>query len=87
MIDFNFKLKDQKECLVCHLNKQEFEKMDLDFNKHTKNEHFIFSYFEFISQLKMKKKTDCYGFERYVVEKLDKLDFSWIPYKRALCLG
>ena len=53
-------------CYVCGLKRQLFQRQNLDFDNHIKNEHSIFSYFNLIAYIKNKPKIDFNGTDIYI---------------------
>lgn len=74
-------------CFICNLEKFNFEKAGIDFEKHRNNEHNLWNYIKFIIFMEDKSKKDCNGVESELLEKIKKGDFSWIPLHRSQSLG
>lgn len=79
------KMKDaMSECFICGQSREELEKeLGYDgFRYHTLFEHNMWDYLFFIGYLKHKRQSivnDYVELERYVLEKLDKDDNTWMP--------
>lgn len=79
------KLKDSmNECFICGQSREELEKeLGYDgFRYHTLFEHNMWDYLFFIGYIKHKRNTfvnDYMELERYVLEKLDIDDNTWMP--------
>ena len=52
---------------------------NIDFNKHVKNEHFIWNYVYFLTYLHVSNPNDFNRLENSVWSKLEEQDFGWIP--------
>jgi hypothetical protein len=53
-------------CYICGLKREDFEKHNLDFEKHQTEEHSVFSYFNLLYALKKKNEVDYDGTEIYI---------------------
>ena len=79
------KMKDNmSECFICGQSREELEKeLGYDgFRYHTLFEHNMWDYLFFIGYIKSKKISpvnDYIEIERYVMEKLEKDDNTWMP--------
>lgn len=74
-------------CLICNLEKYNFEKAGIDFDIHRKKEHNIWDYIYMIISMEDKTEKDCNGIESELYAKIKNGDFSWIPVKRSMSLG
>lgn len=84
------KLKDQQyTCFVCGFDMEKLDKSsdsDKGFDFHIKYEHHMWNYVFYVAYLEFKDQTEYDGYESYVKKKLDALDLSWLPIKKAKCI-
>ena len=71
-------------CFICGKTRKELdqEQDNPSFNFHVKFQHNLWDYVYFIAnlwQLKEKNVEDITYIEKYVMDKLDKNDYSWFP--------
>ena len=71
-------------CFICHSNRELLEKMRINFNDHTKNQHNIWNYVEYMISLKLKDIHQLNAINQYVRIKMDKKDISWLPTYRDI---
>jgi len=80
----------QEKCFICGLSKEVFDRqaeIGYDFNKHIKNDHYMWNYIFFIAFLRDKDETEYTGIESYIHERLQNADYtSWFPFHKALAL-
>ena len=78
--------KDKKNyCLICNSNRDSLEKIRLNFKQHIKKTHHIWNYVEYMISLKLKDIRQLNDINKYIREKLDKKDITWLPtYKDIL---
>jgi len=74
----------QNKCYICNLDRNIFDKSGPGFEKHIKNDHFLWNYLFFIYSIKAKDPTEFTGIESYVQQKLKEEDISWFPMFKAL---
>ena len=73
--------------MICKIQRKEFEKRDLNFEKHVKNEHNIWNYFNFVSYMNKIDDHSCFGLEYDILGYIKKEDLRWIPFGRLLAFG
>lgn len=75
------------ECLICSIEKMEFEKREKSFKMHVKEEHRILYYIYFIIYLNNKRRDEFSGIELYVYNLLVKLKSTdWFPNHKTMFL-
>jgi hypothetical protein len=80
----NEKMEDiQNVCFVCGMSREEFERNNIDFGSHWKNEHYMWNYIFYIAYLKTKNKNDLTGTESFVYELYEQKSLEWLPIKKA----
>jgi hypothetical protein len=78
-------INDKKNyCLICHSNKDLLGKARLDFKEHITITHNLWNYVEYMISLKLKDINDLNYINKYVREKLDKKDISWLPTYKVI---
>jgi len=81
--------EDQKNvCFICGIERSEFEK-HVNFEKHTLEEHNIWSYVFYLVYLNEKQKiskTEMTDIENFVLEKYLIKNYEWIPVGKSLTL-
>ena len=68
-------------CFICDKTRDELEKED-GFDYHTQQQHNLWDYLFYIAYLDTKNKSEGKALttaDRYVVEKLEKEDHTWLP--------
>jgi len=76
----------KNECFICGLSRNEYADLTFiskSFEQHQEEVHNKWDYFFFICYLKAKDPTEYNGVEKYVSEKLDEGDNTWIPLKNS----
>jgi len=79
----------KNECFICGLSRNEYADLTCiskslkSFEQHQEEVHNKWDYFFFICYLKAKDPTEYNGVEKYVSEKLDEGDNTWIPLKNS----
>jgi hypothetical protein len=72
--------KDKKNyCYICHSNRDSLEKSRLNFKDHINITHNLWNYVEYMISLKLKDIRDLNNINKYVREKIDKKDITWLP--------
>ena len=74
-------------CFICNLEKFNFQKANIDFEKHRRYDHYIWDYVYFLVMMNHKTEKDCNGIEGELYDKIKKGDLSWIPLQRSKTLG
>ena len=78
-------INDQKNyCIICHSNKDLIGKARLNFREHIKITHNLWNYVEYMISLKLKDINGLNYINKYVRDKLDKKDISWLPTYRDM---
>jgi len=73
-------ITDKKSyCIICHSNKDLLGKERLNFKEHINITHNLWNYVEYMISLKLKDINDLNYINKYVRDKLDKKDISWLP--------
>ena len=73
-------ITDKKNyCLICHSNKDLLGKARLNFKDHITHIHNVWNYVEYMISIKLKDISDLNYINKYVRNKLDKKDISWMP--------
>ncbi|CAM9604900.1 unnamed protein product [Chrysoparadoxa australica] len=71
-------------CLICDLERSQFDEINADFNRHQNEAHSIWRYLYFIRYLlHWKNPNDMNGCESYVYHHLKQKDTDWIPHNMA----
>ena len=68
-------------CFICQLTKDDCLKKNIEFDKHVKEEHFIWNYLYFLVYLHINDPNNLNSIENDVWEKLEEQDITWIPLK------
>lgn len=74
-------------CVVCKLERVEFEKKGLNFDQHKGLDHDIWKYMRYLIYLDNKPEDQFDGNEIFVWECYLKKKVSWIPQNRSIYLG
>jgi len=77
----------EKKCFICNIEKYNFEKAAIDFEKHRNEDHNLWNYSDFLILMSQKTEKDCTGIEDEIYNKIKKGDMSWLPIKRSINLG
>jgi hypothetical protein len=72
-------------CGICGKEKFEFELRGSGWKEHTQIEHNLFAYLAYIVYIRRKPLNQCDGLEKYVKQKIEDGDVSFLP-KNAMCL-
>jgi hypothetical protein len=59
--DSDIKKDTLDRCFICNIDRDDFDKLNLDFNEHIKKEHYMWSYLFFRVYLSETDKTDMTG--------------------------
>jgi hypothetical protein len=73
-------------CYICSKQKGKFEASGVSFKRHTKEEHNILSYLQYILMIKNKNRYDMKSIEYYVYDKVQKNIIDFFPIGRAKSL-
>lgn len=74
-------------CLVCRLERADFEKKGLNFEQHQRQDHDIWKYLNYLIYLDKKPEDEFDGNEIFVWENFLEKKVSWIPQNRTVFLG
>eukprot|EP00753_Platysulcus_tardus_P019320 PLAT7093.3.p1 GENE.PLAT7093.3~~PLAT7093.3.p1 ORF type:complete len:3832 (-),score=1538.05 PLAT7093.3:472-11967(-) len=73
-------------CFICGVSRERLEREGNGFILHTKRDHNMWHYMFFILHLNQKEEINYTGQESYIAEKMRRMDLSFFPVNRALCL-
>ena len=84
------KIEDEEDqtgkCFICDIDRGMLERVGSGFERHSLHEHHMWNYIFYIVHLKLKGVINLSEIEDYVYRCYKNKDYSWIPYKRALCM-
>ena len=84
------KIENQKDqtgkCFICDIDRGMLERVGSGFEEHTANEHHMWNYIFYIVHIRVKGVINLSENENYVYNCFKNKDYSWIPYKKALCM-
>lgn len=84
-------IADQQEnkCFICMRKSEEFERDGASFETHVKEDHYMWSYINFMVYLKELPSTELNGAESFVLGKLkeDGAGVDWLPRGHAMVLN
>ncbi|CAD8200520.1 unnamed protein product [Paramecium octaurelia] len=70
-------------CVICSLERWEFEKQGLQFHEHVDEVHSLSNYIAFIVHLLQVGKQNMNGIETHIYTKIINRDMSWTPLKQT----
>lgn len=74
-------------CLVCQLQRDDFEKRSFSFEDHVKQNHYLWKYFWYYASLCEKDESSLHGYDQYVFNRIKNGRFcDIIPHRRSLTL-
>jgi hypothetical protein len=73
-------------CFVCNIDRNSFERENIKFNTHIKEQHNMWAYLKFLIHLRTKEEDEYNGLEDYVAACLEKESIDWLPVNRASVL-
>jgi hypothetical protein len=73
-------------CTICQNSSSTFEEARISFRHHTKVDHDIWLYPNYIYYLSRKNDRDYTGDEIEIWTKYEKGDESWMPHKQTIYL-
>ncbi|CAD8053653.1 unnamed protein product [Paramecium sonneborni] len=88
MIDTFAELRDQRQkieediknkCFICAASRTDLEKMNISFDEHTHQLHYMWNYIFYVKCLKLKEWTEYTGLEYWIHAKLESDDITWFP--------
>jgi len=74
-----YRIDKKNYCYICHSNRDSLEKSRLNFKEHINITHNLWNYVEYMISLKLKDIKDLNNINKYVREKIDKKDITWLP--------
>lgn len=74
-------------CFVCGINRSEFSKFNVDFEKHIFNKHDVWKYIYFLYFIMEKGEDELDGLENYAWNNYMKIKTNWLPIGRTKYLG
>ena len=66
-------------CFICQLSKDGCLRKNIDFEKHIKRDHNLWSYVNFLTYLHLYNANDFNRVEGLVWDKLLEKDYGWLP--------
>jgi len=69
----------EKNCYICGMNKDDLEKNNINFNLHTKIEHNLWIYLEYIIGLNYVDPQETNAINSYVIGQIQAKSISWFP--------
>lgn len=69
-------------CFVCGIDREKFERNNIDFDRHWKVEHYQWNYIFYIAYLITKKPTDLTGTESFVFDLYIQKSLDWLPVQK-----
>jgi len=82
-------LKDndkKNKCYICSLERELFEKSQLNFEDHVELEHNYLTYIQYLVILKFFNEKDMDADQNYVIANVKKKEISCFPQEKALCI-
>jgi hypothetical protein len=90
----NLRIESEKEledvanrCFICSIQKEEFEKKNISFENHIKNQHNIKDYINFIMYLKLTSNNNLDAIEGKIKEEINAKNINIFPIFRSKALG
>ena len=77
----------ENRCYICSIDKAEFEKRKISFERHVRNEHNVRDYINFILYLKLTSNKDLDANQGQIKEQINDRDINVFPIFRAKVLG
>jgi inositol 1,4,5-triphosphate receptor type 3 len=82
------KLEDiEKRCYICSIDKSEFEKRKISFERHIRSEHNVKDYINFILYLKLTLNKDLDANQGQIKEQINNRDINVFPIFKSKALG
>ena len=75
-----------ERCFICNIDRDDFEKLGLDFNKHIKKEHNMWQYLFIRLYLFNTDPTEMTGQETYIYEAFKQNSIPFYPIKKAMVI-
>lgn len=73
-------------CFICDIERDDFEKNNLNFKTHIKEDHNMWDYVFFRFYLEGKDPIDYTGLETYCAERIKSQQINWLPINRAIAI-
>lgn len=74
----------QDRCFICNIDRDDFDKLGLVFNKHIKKDHYMWNYLFFRAYLEEVDTTEMTGQETFVYNEMNLNSIKFYPIKKAL---
>lgn len=74
----------KNRCFICNIDREEFDRSNIDFETHIKQYHNMWHYVWFFMYLERKNRDDFTGQEEYIWSLYNENSISFYPIKRAL---
>ena len=71
-------------CFICNIERDEFERYEIDFGEHILHYHNMFHYVWFIMYLKATSTYDFTGNETYIWELYQQRSIAFFPIKQVI---
>jgi len=85
--DSTKKVEDMKNrCYICSIERGDFEKSQISFDKHTSIDHNYITYIQFLIFLKFFNEKDMDSDQSYIISCIKNKDIGCFPIGRALSL-
>ena len=85
--DSTKKLDDMKnKCYICSIKREDFEKFQIQFEKHTTIDHNYITYIQFLIFLKFFNEKEMDSDQSYIISCIKNKEIGCFPIGRALAL-
>ena len=81
-INAKYDTDKKKYCFICHSKKEILEKNRISFYDHVNITHNVWNYIEYMIKIKLHEEIDFDQINEYVINKINKMDISWLPTVR-----
>ena len=81
-INAKYDIDKEKYCFICHSKKENLEKNQINFYDHINITHNLWNYIEYMIKIKLHEEIDFDQINEYVINKINKMDISWLPTVR-----
>lgn len=74
---------------ICDIDRARFDNkanLKIKFDKHTRQDHYMWNYVFFLVYLYRKDSTEYTGIEQYIADLIERDDLSFFPVLRSLVL-
>ena len=80
----NERLEDTRNtCYICGLDRELFERNNIDFDVHVKKDHYLWNYIYYIAYLNSRNQADLTGTESYIFKHVEDKNINWLPIHKA----